>query len=70
MLSSKVSADSGYLNKQTAALTSKLGSVDSSISSKMDRVALAAVATSGSHSDLSSEPSLIALRRAEEQDTI
>ena len=62
--------DSGYLNKQIAALTSKLSSVDSSISNRLDRVALTAVATSGSHSDLSSEPSLVALRRAEEQDTI
>ena len=70
MLPSRGSVDSGYLNKQTVALTSKLGSVDSSISNRMDRVTLAAVATSGSYSDPSNESSLVAFKRVEEQDTI
>ena len=58
VFSPKVSADSVYLSGQNTTLTSKLSSVDTSISNKMDKVNLAAVATSGSYNDLSNKPSI------------
>ena len=58
VFSPKVSADSVYLSGSTTNLTSKLNSVDSSISGKMDKVTLSTVATSGSYTDLSNKPSL------------
>ena len=58
VFSPKVSADSVFLSGSTTNLTSKLNSVDSSISNKMDKVNLAAVATSGNYNDLNNKPSL------------
>ncbi len=58
VFSPKVSADSVYLSGSKTTLTSKLSTMDDTISGKVDSSSLATVATSGAYGDLSGRPSL------------
>lgn len=58
VFSPKVSADSVYLSGSTTTLTSKLSSVDTSVSGKVDKTSLSTVATSGKYDDLSGTPTI------------
>lgn len=58
VFSPKVSADSVYLSGSTTTLTSKLSTMDNTISGKANSSSLATVATSGSYNDLSDKPSI------------
>lgn len=57
VFSPKVSTESVYLKNSTTNLESKLESMDTTISGKMNNVSLASVATSGSFNDLNNKPS-------------
>ena len=58
VFSPKVSADSVYMSGSTTNLTSKLSTMDSTISGKANSSSLAPVATSGSYNDLNNKPSI------------
>lgn len=58
VFSPKVSTESVYLKGSGTNLDSKLSSMDTTISGKMNNVSLATVATSGSYTDLSNKPTI------------
>ena len=58
VFSPKVSADSVYLSGSKTILTSKLSTMDETISGKVNSSSLATVATSGAYGDLSGKPTI------------